>query len=518
MSAQAPTLRVLIVEDSPRDAELTVRELRTSGREIAWERVESATTLREALTRGPWDVILCDYQLPGFDALGALALVQASGQDIPCIIVSGAIGEETAVEAMRAGARDYLMKGKLTRLSPVIDREIREARGRADAAAGATAAGVKLDQSRTLLEAFASSLDALIATAVDAGEGGFERSLQFAVDSTREVLGARYAALTVLATARREVASFVHSGIDHETVLRIGAPPTGEGLLGVVIEQGAALRLDDLQADPRAEGFPLHHPTMGMLLAVPVGNPPDVLGRLFLADRLDGTAFTPEDERIAVSFSTLIAAALRHPELIAEIGGSRKQFEGLFRQSPVATVIRRASDAVIYDANDAYAAVTGHARDALVGSTAADLGIFTPEEIERVDATSRGTGLLEGAMLSLHTLSGEIRQVRATTVPTQIDGQPYFIVSLVDVTDQAAAEARRLHDASHDRLSGQLNRRGLVDAVEHAIAEAKGAGASFALMHIDIDRFADVNAGFGYACGDELLQLLGSRLAGTIGE
>jgi len=123
----ATPVRVLLVEDSADDAELLLRELRRAGYEPTSERVESATTLQAALGRAPWDLVIADHGLPAFSAPEALALVQETGVDVPFIIVSGAIGEETAVQAMRAGARDYIMKNNLARLGPVVARELREA-------------------------------------------------------------------------------------------------------------------------------------------------------------------------------------------------------------------------------------------------------------------------------------------------------------------------------------------------------------------------------------------------------
>jgi anti-sigma regulatory factor (Ser/Thr protein kinase)/DNA-binding response OmpR family regulator len=120
-------LRVLIVEDSEDDLALLLRELSQGGFDTASERVETASEMRAALAAGPWDVMLSDYSLPGFGAAQALALLQVTGQDIPFIVVSGTIGEETAVVMMRSGAADYVMKGRLARLAPAIRRELREA-------------------------------------------------------------------------------------------------------------------------------------------------------------------------------------------------------------------------------------------------------------------------------------------------------------------------------------------------------------------------------------------------------
>src|SRR6266852_1399840 len=108
-------LQVLIVEDCEDDAELLLHELRRGGYDPVFERVETSQAMGTALARQDWDIVLADYSLPRFSGLAALRLVQERGLDLPFIIVSGAIGEDTAVAAMRAGAHDYLLKGKLAR-------------------------------------------------------------------------------------------------------------------------------------------------------------------------------------------------------------------------------------------------------------------------------------------------------------------------------------------------------------------------------------------------------------------
>jgi signal transduction histidine kinase len=125
-------VRVLIVEDSEDDARLILRELERGGYAPEPLRVDSAHAMEQALTSGEWDVIVCDFALPGFSGASALELVKRRGLDIPFIIVSGAIGEETAVSAMKAGAHDYVMKSSLGRLVPAVRREIQEAKLRRD--------------------------------------------------------------------------------------------------------------------------------------------------------------------------------------------------------------------------------------------------------------------------------------------------------------------------------------------------------------------------------------------------
>jgi two-component system, cell cycle sensor histidine kinase and response regulator CckA len=125
-----PPLRVLIVEDSEDDMLLILRELRQGGYTLDHLRVDTAVAMHTALEQQPWDIVIADYSLPAFSGSEALKLMQHQGLDLPFIIVSGTIGEDTAVDAMKAGAHDFLSKGKLARLLPAVDRELREAEER----------------------------------------------------------------------------------------------------------------------------------------------------------------------------------------------------------------------------------------------------------------------------------------------------------------------------------------------------------------------------------------------------
>lgn len=123
-------LRVLNVEDSERDAKLLTRHLSKAGYDLTLERVETSAEMKTALQEKEWDIILCDYVMPNFGALAAIDVLKENGLDIPLIIISGTIGEEKAVEAMLAGANDYLMKDNLARLVPAIERELQDVKNR----------------------------------------------------------------------------------------------------------------------------------------------------------------------------------------------------------------------------------------------------------------------------------------------------------------------------------------------------------------------------------------------------
>src|SRR5213080_929182 len=120
-------LRVLFVEDSAADAELMLRALKAGGFDPVHERVETAAALRAALEGSTWDVVLSDYYLPELEAPAALALVRERAPDMPFLVVSGSMGEDTAVAAMKAGATDYIMKDRLQRLAPAVLRAVADA-------------------------------------------------------------------------------------------------------------------------------------------------------------------------------------------------------------------------------------------------------------------------------------------------------------------------------------------------------------------------------------------------------
>ena len=178
-------LRVLLVEDSDSDAELTLRELRRAGFDVRAERVADRESLRSALA-ADWDVVLSDDSMPGFDAASALEVLHASGRDVPLIVVSGTIGEEAAVRLMKAGAQDFVLKDHLARLGPAITRELREAQGRRRQRADAQARR----DSRLRLEQAHRRMSVLSSRVLEAQEGERARLARDLHDNVGQLLTA----------------------------------------------------------------------------------------------------------------------------------------------------------------------------------------------------------------------------------------------------------------------------------------------------------------------------------------
>jgi DNA-binding NtrC family response regulator len=145
-------LQVLMVEDSEDDALLIIRELKKGGYAPEYERVETASAMLTAMKDKTWDIILSDYKMPHFSGEKAIAVLKETNIDIPVIIVSGTIGEETAVECMRLGAHDYIMKNNLSRLCVAIARELDEANSRSKRKQAEEALRQSEERYRTILD------------------------------------------------------------------------------------------------------------------------------------------------------------------------------------------------------------------------------------------------------------------------------------------------------------------------------------------------------------------------------
>jgi putative nucleotidyltransferase with HDIG domain len=225
-------LRILLIEDSPDDARLVIREIQRSGYEVESERVETPEAMRAALGRQPWDLIICDFSLPRFSAPNALELLKKSGHDLPFIIVSGTIGEESAVNALKAGAHDFIIKGNFARLIPAIERELKEAeirrerRVRERELEAIASVSSKLRTSKTLDDMLSQLLDQALEL-VEAEAGSI-----WLYDSTNEVIE--------LKTKRGGMNEYLGSSYK-----------VGEGIPGLVVKRGTAIMSPEFREDPQ---------------------------------------------------------------------------------------------------------------------------------------------------------------------------------------------------------------------------------------------------------------------------
>jgi two-component system cell cycle sensor histidine kinase/response regulator CckA len=235
------SLRVLLVEDVEMDAELVRRELSAKGRPVHIERVENAEAMRTALRVSPWDVILCDFSLPSFSAPEALVVAKKARPDLPFIVVSGTVGEEAAAEVMRAGAHDFILKDRLSRLLPAIERELRDRTERKRAQAALRESEEQLRQAQkmeavgTLTAGIAHDFNNLLSVILCYGEVLAEDLAPN--DPAREGLGEIQAAGKRASDLTRQLLAFGRTQILEPRVVDLDEIVTGsEKLLRRVLE------------------------------------------------------------------------------------------------------------------------------------------------------------------------------------------------------------------------------------------------------------------------------------------
>ena len=257
-------LHVLIVEDMEDDALLLLRELRKGGYEVSHERVDTPEAMKVALDRGGWDCVFSDYSMPRFSGLAALALVKQRELDVPFIIVSGTIGEEVAVEAMKSGAHDYIMKGNLKRLPPAVAREIREAeerqaRKQAEKALRQTEEQLRQSQKLEAIGRLAGGIahDFNNQLAIILGYSDMLLDLLDANDPSRNRLGMIKEAATRAASLTRQLLAFSRKQVLEPCVLDLNSAVTEltkmlRPLIGEDIELALALdpALGSVKVDP----------------------------------------------------------------------------------------------------------------------------------------------------------------------------------------------------------------------------------------------------------------------------
>jgi signal transduction histidine kinase/DNA-binding response OmpR family regulator len=297
-------LHVLIVEDSASDAAMVVRQLRKAGYDVHDERVETADQMRAALDKQTWDVVIADYRLPQFDAPAALALLQGTGLDIPFIVVSGTVGEDTAVATMKAGAHDYLMKDRLARLPPAVEREIREAqtrreRKRAEEALGRRAAQLALINEVGSQIAAVLELEGVLDRAAHLVQEGFgyHHVALFTLDREQGVL-----------VMRATAGDFAHLfPSDHRLKL-------GQGVVGWAGQHGKTLLANDVDAEPRYVNLYPGVIATRSELSVPIRVGGEVVGVLDIQSP-QANAFDENDVMVKETLADQIAVAIENARL-----------------------------------------------------------------------------------------------------------------------------------------------------------------------------------------------------------
>jgi diguanylate cyclase (GGDEF)-like protein/PAS domain S-box-containing protein len=447
------------LEDSPDDALLVAEHLRRSGLPIAWERVETQADFAAKLGAG-WDLIIADYTQPQFSAPRALAMLKAADLDIPFIVVSGNIGEDAAVEAMRSGAHDYVFKGNLQRLRPAVEREVRAATERKTARVGQEAV-------RRLAATVAASTDAIITADLSGSilnwNAGAERMYGYTAE---EVVG-------------RNLSTIVPE--DRASELRAALERVWRGEL---IEQLETVR----------------RKRDGSLVEVSISLAPltDAHGTVVATTGITRDVTSAKQAALA-----LRASEERYRRMI------ETAFEGiwLIDATNITTFV-----------NPRMAAMLGYAPEEMMGRPLFDFldaearAAFTAHHPDRLKGVSqqrevrftRKDGNDCWALLSISpTLDDEGRYLGSLAMAT-------------DITERRRVQKALEFQALHDALTGLPNRVQLTNRLGQALEAAQAEGDQVAVLILDLDHFKEVNETFGHQAGDRLLEQVGPRLRSEI--
>ncbi|MFI5206644.1 MAG: ATP-binding protein [Gemmatimonadales bacterium] len=252
--------------------------------------------------------------------------------------------------------------------------------------------------------------------------------LRRVVDSARDVVGARFAALGVIGDDGRSLVTFEVSGITADQRTAIGAPPVGQGLLGVMLQQGQPLRISNIAEHPLRQGFPANHPPMTSFLGVPIVGHSRVLGNLYMTDKIDADGFSEEDERIAVLLAGQAAAAIESTRLFEETAALLEQVQSMQRQRDQFFAM------INHELRNALTGVFGWAEQLVRTKSAAATSRAGREVFEAAERTIT----LMNNLLDLSRLDAS--KVQAVFKDTQLDD----VIGKVIATVQPSADAKQI--------------------------------------------------------------------------
>ncbi len=436
-------LRVLIAEDSEDDALLLVRELRRAGFDPAHERVENAAAMNAALDRHTWDLVIGDYSMPHFSGTAALTLLRARDPDLPFIFVSGTIGEDVAVEAMKAGAQDYISKSNLRRLAPAIERELRDAEARRER---------RRAQAALLERARLAELNSDVGLSLT-NSGTLRGTMQGCVTALVRHLDVAVARIWTLNDVTNELELQASAGLSTQLDVPHSRIRVGDQVVGRIAQDARAYLTNQVSGDARVDDQAwATREGMVAFAGFPLIMQDRVLGVMAMFSRQPLSDFV---QKALASVANGLAVGLERKRAEEALRRSEERFEKVFRASPVAITISTLDEARYLDVNDAYLRLLGYSRAEVIGRTAYDLGLWRdPTERERVVQQLRG-GSAQDVETVIHTKDGRTRNVLIALERIDIGGTECLLGLLHDVTEPRLLE-QQLRQAQKMEAVGRL--------------------------------------------------------------
>lgn len=500
-------LRVLIVEDSEDDCLLLLRELKHGGYAPSYRRVDRPETFVEALDSQEWDIVFADYSMPQFSGTQALSLLRSRRFDVPFIIVSGTIGEDTAVSAMKAGAQDYIMKGNYRRLVPAVQRELRETALRRENARAEAARRTSDARFRNIVDIAA---DAIVAVDEDQRitlfNQGAERIFGY---SAAEVEGQL---LDLLLPAR-----FVKAHRRHiENFTRSDEP--ARGMNGRREVYGRRKSGEEFPAEASISKLSEHNGTTFTVILRDITDRKRAEQELRLLQDISQAVIAAGDMPAALAVTLhKICETTGWPlaqAWVPDSDGRRLECSSAwYSRVPGLEEFRRASQSFAFTSGEG---LPGRVWAAKQAAWIADLerdSNFPRAEMARAVGfkTGMATPVLADdevvAVLEFFAREPQGRDQHFIQLVSAIAAQ------IGSVIQRKRAEERLQHLAHYDPLTGLPNRVLFMDRLRQIAVEADRHARLVAVAFIDLDRFKTINDSLGHGIGDLLLRDVSERLA-----
>jgi len=321
---------IMIVDDRPTNRQLLVTLLGYAGHRML-EAADGEQALNLTRAENP-DLIITDILMPTMDGYEFVRQLRTDPDfaSMPVIFYTATYRDREARSLARAAGVQYVLT-KPAEPQAILNM-VNAALGHVQASAKPSelitrpipdpvqVVSSKLTAKMGELDSLGQRLEALIELVLKlSSEREPVRLLEIACDAARVIIGAKYAAIGMLEEGAQTLKQFIVSGIDSETIARIGSLPTGRGILGKRLNEGQPLRLMDIRADPHSVGFPPAHPPMHSFLSVPLASPTGLYGRLYLTEKIGKSEFSEEDEHVSVALAAQVAVAYENAIRYAEI-------------------------------------------------------------------------------------------------------------------------------------------------------------------------------------------------------
>ena len=507
-------VKFLIVEDSEDDAKLALRALRRGGFVPAHRRVQTAAELESALAGERWDAVISDYNMPGFTGMDALRIFRSTGLDIPFILISGTIGEQTAVEAMKAGAGDYVMKNNLARLVPALERELKETQMRAAHRRSQEALTDSEERFRQMAE---SIQDAFFLLDADTNR------LLYVSPAYEQIWGRSCESLYANPKLRSEA---VHPDDRASTDDKFR-----KGIAGGKFEyESRIVRPDGSIRWIEARGFPVRDAAGKIIRITCVAKD--------ITERKEAERRIADLNRVYAMLSginTLIVRVRDRDELFREAcqiavgaGGFRMSMIAIVDRSTMkcVPVASAGVDEKLLAAVSAHLSSSGGAPEAettfarVIREKKVALSNVSPDH-PRVMFGKQSTGstavlpLLVSdeavGVLALYASETEFFHEHEMKLLTELAGDIAFAIDYIE------KQERLNYLAYYDALTGLANRALFLERVAQSMRSAASSGHKLAVFLIDLERFKSINDSLGRPAGDELLRQVATWLTRTAG-